>query len=111
MKRASIVPCEKFELACDVFFDHPLVSRQVLEMEVSPERYAAEIAPVLSGFRYELKQMRDMGLIREGALTRQCCVSIERRCADRRPPFRRRMLPPGSGLNRRLGSSASLACA
>ena len=73
-KRITIVPCERFELACDVFFDHPMVGRQVLEMEVSPERYASEIAPARTfGFEYELKQMRDMGLIRGASLDNAVC--------------------------------------
>jgi UDP-3-O-[3-hydroxymyristoyl] N-acetylglucosamine deacetylase len=61
-------------LTCDVFFDHPLVGRQTLEMEISPERYAAEIAPARTfGFAYELDQMRDMGLIRGASLENALC--------------------------------------
>src|SRR5271154_2229848 len=68
-KRITILPSDRFLLTCDVFYDHPLVGRQVLEMEVTPERYAAELAPARTfGFEYELDQMRDMGLIRGGAL-------------------------------------------
>ena len=64
-KRITILPSDRFLLTCDVFFDHPLVGRQSLEMEVTPERYAAEIAPARTfGFEYELDQMRNMGLIR-----------------------------------------------
>jgi len=39
-KRITILPSDRFLLTCDVFFDHPLVGRQVLEIEVTPERYA-----------------------------------------------------------------------
>jgi UDP-3-O-[3-hydroxymyristoyl] N-acetylglucosamine deacetylase len=61
-------------LTCDVFFDHPQVGRQVLEMEVTPERYAEEIAPARTfGFEYELAQMRDMGLIRGASLENAIC--------------------------------------
>jgi UDP-3-O-[3-hydroxymyristoyl] N-acetylglucosamine deacetylase len=73
-KRISILPCEKFLLKCDVFYDHPLVGRQVLEMEVTPERYAAELAPARTfGFEYELDQMRNMGLIRGASLDNAVC--------------------------------------
>jgi UDP-3-O-[3-hydroxymyristoyl] N-acetylglucosamine deacetylase len=73
-KRISIVPCDRFLLTCDVFFDHPQVGRQVLEMEVTPERYADEIAPARTfGFEYELAQMRDMGLIRGASLDNAVC--------------------------------------
>jgi UDP-3-O-[3-hydroxymyristoyl] N-acetylglucosamine deacetylase len=75
-KRITIVPSDRFLLTCDVFFDHPLVGRQVLEMEVSPERYADGIAPARTfGFEYELGQMRNMGLIRGAALENAVCFS------------------------------------
>jgi UDP-3-O-[3-hydroxymyristoyl] N-acetylglucosamine deacetylase len=73
-KRITIVPSDRFLLTCDVFFDHPLVGRQVLEVEVTPESYAAEIAPARTfGFEYELAQMRNMGLIRGASLDNAVC--------------------------------------
>ncbi len=73
-KRISILPAESFRLSCDVFFGHPLVGRQMLELEVTPERYAAEIAPARTfGFSHELDQMRDMGLIRGASLANAVC--------------------------------------
>ena len=75
-KRITITPSDQFLLTCDVFFDHPLVGRQVLEMEVSPERYAECIAPARTfGFEYELAQMHDMGLIRGASLDNAVCFS------------------------------------
>jgi UDP-3-O-[3-hydroxymyristoyl] N-acetylglucosamine deacetylase len=68
-KRITIVPSDRFLLTCDIHFDHPLVGRQTLEMEVTPEAYAAGIAPARTfGFAHELEQMRDMGLIRGASL-------------------------------------------
>jgi UDP-3-O-[3-hydroxymyristoyl] N-acetylglucosamine deacetylase len=73
-KRITILPSDRFLLTCDVFFDHPLVGRQVLEIEVTPDRYAEEIAPARTfGFEYELPQMRNMGLIRGGSLENAVC--------------------------------------
>ena len=38
-------------------------------MEVTPDHYAAELAPARTfGFEYELHQMRNMGLIRGASL-------------------------------------------
>src|SRR4051794_9073424 len=75
-KRISILPSDRFLLTCDVFFDHPLVGRQVLEIEVTPERYAAELAPARTfGFEYELDQMRNMGLIRGASLDNAVCFN------------------------------------
>lgn len=73
-KRISIVPEDRFVLSCDVFFDHPMVGRQTLEMEVTPERYAAEIAPARTfGFYEELGKMQQMGLIRGASLENAVC--------------------------------------
>ena len=75
-RRITILPSDRFLLTCDVFYDHPLVGRQVLEMEVTPERYAAELAPARTfGFEYELDQMRNMGLIRGASLDNAVCFN------------------------------------
>ena len=74
IKRITILPSEAFQLTCDIFFDHPLVGRQVMELEVTPERYATEIAPARTfGFAWELDQMRNMGLIRGASLENAVC--------------------------------------
>jgi UDP-3-O-[3-hydroxymyristoyl] N-acetylglucosamine deacetylase len=73
-KRITILPDDGFRLTCEIRFDHPLVGRQSVEMEVTPERYAAEIAPARTfGFEYELDQMRNMGLIRGASLDNAVC--------------------------------------
>ena len=75
-RRISIVPADRFLLTCDVYYDHPLVRHQVIEMEVTPERYAAELAPARTfGFEYELDQMRNMGLIRGASLENAVCFN------------------------------------
>jgi len=73
-KRITILPDESFRLTCEIRFEHPLVGTQSVEMEVTPERYAAEIAPARTfGFEYELDQMRNMGLIRGASLDNAVC--------------------------------------
>ncbi len=73
-KRITILPSDRFLLTCDVFYDHPLIGKQSLDMEVTPERYAQEIAPARTfGFAHELAQMRDMGLIRGASLENAIC--------------------------------------
>jgi UDP-3-O-[3-hydroxymyristoyl] N-acetylglucosamine deacetylase len=75
-KRITIVPNEAFRLTCEIEFPHPLVGRQSLEMEVTPERYASEIAPARTfGFEHELDQMRNMGLIRGATLESAVCFT------------------------------------
>jgi UDP-3-O-[3-hydroxymyristoyl] N-acetylglucosamine deacetylase len=78
-KRITIVPSDRFLLTCDVFFDHPMVKRQMMEFEVTPERYAAEIAPARTfGFQWELDQMRNMGLIRGATLENAICFDRQK---------------------------------
>ena len=75
-KRISILPAESFRLTCEIDFKHPMVGGQALEMEVTPERYAAAIAPARTfGFEYELDQMRNMGLIRGASLENAVCFT------------------------------------
>lgn len=78
-KRISIIPHGTFRLTCDISFNHPLVNRQALEMEVTPAQYATQIAPARTfGFEYELAQMRDMGLIRGASLANAVCFDREK---------------------------------
>jgi UDP-3-O-[3-hydroxymyristoyl] N-acetylglucosamine deacetylase len=75
-KRISILPAESFCLTCETDYGHPLAGRQSLEMEVTPERYAAEIAPARTfGFEHELDQVRNMGLIRGASLDNAVCFT------------------------------------
>jgi UDP-3-O-[3-hydroxymyristoyl] N-acetylglucosamine deacetylase len=75
-KRITILPSDSFHLSCDIYFDHPLVGRQTMQMEVTPERYAADIAPARTfGFEWELDQMQNMGLIRGASLENAVCFN------------------------------------
>ena len=75
-KRISIFPAGSFRLRCAVFFNHPLVLRQSLEMDVTPQSYASELAPARTfGFEQELAQMRNMGLIRGASLESAVCFA------------------------------------
>jgi UDP-3-O-[3-hydroxymyristoyl] N-acetylglucosamine deacetylase len=77
-KRITILPADRFLLSCDIYFDHPLVGRQTMEMEVTPARYAADIAPARTfGFQWELDQMSNMGLIRGATLENAVCFDRE----------------------------------
>jgi UDP-3-O-[3-hydroxymyristoyl] N-acetylglucosamine deacetylase len=74
-KRISIVPDDAFRLTCDTDYPSP-VGRQSLELEVTPERYAKEIAFARTfGWETDLDQMRDMGLIRGASLENAVCFT------------------------------------
>lgn len=75
LKRISIIPDDTFRLTCDIDFPKP-IGKQSLAMEVTPERYAAEIAPARTFAReVELAQLRDMGLIRGASLDCAVCFT------------------------------------
>jgi len=77
-KRISILPADRFLLHCDIYFGHPLVGRQSLELEVTPQQYAAQIAPARTfGFEHELDQLRNMGLIRGASLESAVCFNAD----------------------------------
>ncbi|HEY3936540.1 MAG TPA: UDP-3-O-acyl-N-acetylglucosamine deacetylase [Bryobacteraceae bacterium] len=77
-KSVAILPSDRFQLCCRNFFDHSLVGDQSLQLEVTPESYAREIAPARTfGFEYELDQLRDMGLIRGASLDNAVCFTRE----------------------------------
>ena len=73
-KRLTILPADRLLLTCNIYFDHPLVGYQNLQLELTPEQYADEIAPARTfGFLHELHQMRNMGLIRGASLENAVC--------------------------------------
>src|SRR5579862_1655110 len=58
-KRISILPSDNFRLTCDTDYPAP-VGKQSLELEVTPERYASEIAFARTfGWQSDLDQMRN----------------------------------------------------
>ncbi len=74
-KRISILPDNAFRLTCEIDFPDP-IGKQSLEMEVTPERYAAELSPARTfGFERELDQLREMGLIRGASLDSAVCFT------------------------------------
>jgi UDP-3-O-[3-hydroxymyristoyl] N-acetylglucosamine deacetylase len=74
-KRISILPAESFRLTCDTDYPAP-VGRQSLELDVTPESYATEIAFARTfGWESDLDQMRNMGLIRGASLENAVCFT------------------------------------
>lgn len=74
-KRISILPDDVFRLTCEIDFPAP-IGKQSIEMEVTPERYAAELSPARTfGFERELDALRQMGLIRGASLDNALCFT------------------------------------
>ena len=76
-KRISILPGDSFRLTCETDYPSP-IGRQSLEMEVTPERFAGELAFARTfGWEKDLDQMRNMGLIRGASLENAVCFTGE----------------------------------
>ena len=74
-KRISILPAESFRLTCDTDYPAP-VGRQSIELELTPQRFASEIAFARTfGWQADLDQMRNMGLIRGASLDNAVCFT------------------------------------
>jgi UDP-3-O-[3-hydroxymyristoyl] N-acetylglucosamine deacetylase len=74
-KRISILPADSFRLTCDTEYPAP-VGRQSLELEVTPESFASELAFARTfGWEADLDQMRNMGLIRGASLESAVCFT------------------------------------
>ena len=77
-KHLSIEPASEFVITCETNYDHRMAGRQRLELVVTPEHYAAEIAPARTfGFEQDLERMRDMGLIRGATLENAICFTSD----------------------------------
>lgn len=75
-KRIVILPSDKFQIRCVTHYDHPLVGGERIELELTPEQYASDIAPARTfGFERDLNAMRDMGLIRGANLDNAVCFT------------------------------------
>jgi UDP-3-O-[3-hydroxymyristoyl] N-acetylglucosamine deacetylase len=76
-KRIAILPDDRFRLTCETDYPAP-VGRHSLEMEVTPERFACQLAFARTfGWEADLKQMSNMGLIRGASLDNAVCFTPE----------------------------------
>ncbi len=74
-KAIAIHPADEFAITCKTDYGHDLAGRQTLQMVLTPEVYAADIAPARTfGFEEDLDRMRDMGLIRGASLENAVCI-------------------------------------
>jgi len=73
-KTIAIHPADEFVITCKTDYGHDAAGQQSLEMVLTPEGYAVDIAPARTfGFEEDLARMRDMGLIRGASLENAVC--------------------------------------
>ena len=68
-RRARLEPCSSFCLSSTIDFDHPLVRRQALELEVSEDAFIQQVAPARTfGFAHDIETMQRAGHAKGGSL-------------------------------------------
>jgi UDP-3-O-[3-hydroxymyristoyl] N-acetylglucosamine deacetylase len=68
-KTLGIYPSGAFSVQYDINFPHPLIGRQIFELELTDGRYAESIAPARTfGFYRDVEKLQSGGLIRGGSL-------------------------------------------
>ncbi len=66
---AAALPADALLVGVAIEFPHAAIGRQLFSLELTPERFVAEIAPARTfGFREQIEQLLAAGLIRGGAL-------------------------------------------
>ncbi len=64
-KSIGVYPGEGYSVSYSINFPHPLIGREVFEVDLSRDLYRREIGPARTfGFLHEERAMRNMGLIR-----------------------------------------------
>ena len=62
-------PAKKLSLLCAVDFSHPLIGRQVIELEINPRSFKRQLAPARTfGWEEQAKLQRRSGLIKGAGL-------------------------------------------
>ncbi|MBI2060070.1 MAG: UDP-3-O-[3-hydroxymyristoyl] N-acetylglucosamine deacetylase [Nitrospirae bacterium] len=68
-KSAGLIPFDGFRVECGIHFESPLVRHQEYDMEITPSRYADEIAPARTFcMRAEVDKLWSLGLAKGGSL-------------------------------------------
>ena len=76
---AALEPADKFHVSFAIDFDHPVVGRQELDFEYSPESFRKEIAYARTfGFLKDVQMMVDQGLALGGSLDNAVVVGDDK---------------------------------
>jgi len=75
-KFIAIEPSSTFRISYEIDFTHPAIGHQVLDLEMTSEAYAKEIAFARTfGFHSEVEELRRKGLIRGGSFENAVVLS------------------------------------
>lgn len=78
-KSASLLPCERFEVAFEILFDSPVIGRQAVDLPMDEAAFRRELANCRTfGFAHEVEALRAMGLARGGSLDNAVVIEGDR---------------------------------
>lgn len=78
-KRASLVPCDRYEMRFEIDFDSAVIGNQVVDFVVDEETFRTEIAAARTfGFAHEVEALRRAGLARGGSLENAVVIDGDR---------------------------------
>jgi UDP-3-O-[3-hydroxymyristoyl] N-acetylglucosamine deacetylase len=82
-KSARLEPAERFEIDCEIQFDHPLIDHQALQFTFTPDGFKAEIARARTfGFADRIEELWSRGLGLGGSLKSAVVVSHDQVLSD-----------------------------
>jgi len=68
-KSAALLPCDRYEMRFEIYFDTPVIGNQVVDFVVDEETFRNEIMAARTfGFAHEVEALRRAGLARGGSL-------------------------------------------
>jgi UDP-3-O-[3-hydroxymyristoyl] N-acetylglucosamine deacetylase len=78
-KRASLLPCDRFEVAFSIDFPTAAIGRQAVDLMVDEDSFREELSECRTfGFLHEVEALRRMGLARGGSLDNAVVIEGDR---------------------------------
>lgn len=75
-KHAYVLPYHGLRVAVTIDFAHPLIGKETLDMEITEQSFAREIAPARTfGFLKDVEQLKSAGLAKGGSLDN--CIVLD----------------------------------
>jgi len=78
-KRATLTPCDRFEVAFEIAFDSAAIGRQRVDLAMDEAAFRRELADCRTfGFLHEVEALRAMGLARGGSMENAVVIEGDR---------------------------------
>jgi UDP-3-O-[3-hydroxymyristoyl] N-acetylglucosamine deacetylase len=78
-KHAYALPYNGLRVTCTIDFPHPMIGKQVMDVDISEHLFSTEIAPARTfGFVKEVEALKSQGLIKGGSLDNAVVLDNQR---------------------------------